>query len=128
MALLEGLRRATAWVADRFDEGLASVERPVVTRAPDLGSVLDLSSCNAGPIDWAAVRASGVEAVYVRSGLGLGTPDTMAPKHVRGALSVGLDVGLYQVLYPRHGRAQDAAAQAAEVVALHRSLGCTLYR
>lgn len=125
MSLAEGLRRATAWVAERFEEGLSAVERPTVTRAPDLGTVIDVSQFQ-GAIDWAAVRASGVEAVWIRAEIGYGTGDGMVEHHAEGARVAGLPFGVYGLCYPRHGCAQDADRQARQLLEHHRQLGASL--
>lgn len=52
--------------------------------------------------------------------------DPLVEYHVAGLLESGREAGIYQLLYPRHGRAQDADVQALELLELHRRLGCTL--
>jgi GH25 family lysozyme M1 (1,4-beta-N-acetylmuramidase) len=87
--------------------------------------LLDVSGLN-GPIDYAAVRDSGISGAYIRAGLGLGTPDTALHEHANGFRAVGLPFGLYLVVYPRHGRPQDADAQADELARAHAETGATL--
>lgn len=64
---------------------------------------IDVSQWN-GTIDWARVKASGVDYAIVRVGFrGYGTSDPVKPvmqdknveQNIRGALAAGLDVGLY---------------------------------
>lgn len=51
-------------------------------------------------VDWKAVKNDGVKYVILRAGFGDGNQDAMFTKHIKGALDVGLDVGIYWFLYP----------------------------
>ena len=52
-----------------------------------------------GSIDWAKVRAAGVDQVIIRCGVGQSKIDTNFVKNIEGALSNGLKVGVYQYSY-----------------------------
>lgn len=52
--------------------------------------------------DWNAVKNSGVEFVIFRAGWGKTNIDSSFKKHIEGALSVGLKVGVYWFLYAKN--------------------------
>ena len=86
---------------------------------------IDVSSIQ-GVIDWPRVKAAGISFAYVRALLGRDDQDRRLTQNCAGALAEGIEVGVYGVLYPRHGRAQDADEQARQLAALHRTHKCTL--
>jgi lysozyme len=61
-----------------------------------------------GNIDWAAVKASGVDFTFIRSSDGLTHPDSKFAKNWAGAKSAGVIRGVYQFFQP----GEDAIAQA----------------
>jgi len=52
-----------------------------------------------GSINWAQVKASGVEVAIIRCGWGQNNIDSYAVQNINGALAAGLDVGAYWFLY-----------------------------
>ena len=50
-------------------------------------------------VDWEQVKADGVKFAILRAGFGDGNQDAMFESHIKGALSAGLDVGVYWFLY-----------------------------
>lgn len=91
--------------------------------------VIDVSS-NQGRINW-ALAANDCDAAYIRAQIGEGTVvgrdvDSELERNAAGARAQKLPFGLYGVLYPRHGKAQDADAQARQLAAWHRKTGATL--
>lgn len=50
-------------------------------------------------IDWAKVKASGIQTVIIRAGYGKGNVDKCFKSHIEGALSAGLAVGVYWFIY-----------------------------
>lgn len=86
---------------------------------------IDVSSIQ-GVIDWERVAAAGIRFAYVRTVIGLDTRDAMRAVNAARARKAGIELGLYGVCYPRHGRAQDAAQQAAQLAADHKASGATL--
>ncbi len=61
---------------------------------------MDVSYCQPN-IDWNAVKASGINFVFIRDGYGkeFNQIDSMFESHYRGATSAGLDVGVYHLSY-----------------------------
>lgn len=72
------------------------------------GKIIDLSSNNPHPIDWAAVKASGVTGVIVKATEGTGYTNPFYAGDIAGARAAGLDVAAYH--YASFG---DVAAEAA---------------
>lgn len=87
---------------------------------------LDVSGFQPTTIDWGKVAASGVSFVIVKATDGLGSPDPHFAAHVAGASAAGLRCGAYHYLHPRHGKPQDAAAQADEFADRYLGAGCEL--
>lgn len=96
----------------------SSAGRGVVT-LPGCLACIDVSASNV-VTDWAAVAASGVQAVYVEHGLGNDGGNACAAAQVTGARAAGLRVGRYSFLYPigLPGAGRTAEQQAA----LHAAL------
>lgn len=86
---------------------------------------IDVSSIQ-GVIDWERVAAAGIRFAYVRTVIGLDTRDAMRAVNAARARKAGVELGMYGVCYPRHGRAQDAEKQAAQLAADHKASGATL--
>ena len=77
-------------------------------------------------LDWSAIADEGYAAAICKSGDGIGSPDHSLAAHVAGARAAGLAIGTYHYLRIRHGRAQDARAQAREACAAWLAQGCEL--
>lgn len=86
---------------------------------------IDVSSIQ-GVIDWERVAAAGIRFAYVRTVIGLDTRDAMRAVNAARARKAGVELGMYGVCYPRHGRAQDAEKQGAQLAADHKASGATL--
>jgi len=87
--------------------------------------IIDVSGYQHAP-DWAAIAREGYVAAICKSGDGIGDPDRTLSAHVDGARAAGLAIGTYHYLRIRHGRAQDARAQAREACAAWLAQGCEL--
>lgn len=61
---------------------------------------IDVSSYQS-VINWAEVKASGVEFVIIRAGWGKTNIDASFKKHIEGALNAGLKVGVYWFIYAK---------------------------
>ena len=59
---------------------------------------IDVSEHN-GDLDWAKIKASGVEFVIARSGYGVSHVDKFFAKNIEGARAQGLPVGVYHFSY-----------------------------
>ena len=59
---------------------------------------IDVSEHN-GALDWAKIKASGVEFAIIRSGYGTSHEDKFFAKNIEGARSQGLPVGVYHFSY-----------------------------
>src|SRR5678816_561080 len=68
-------------------------------------------------IDWPQVAKAGYRFVYVRATFG-GHNDPLVAKHVRGARSAGLDVGLYHYFHP----GTDHSLQSQLFLGVHSTL------
>ena len=86
----------------------------------DLHNGIDVSSWN-GDIDWNAVKADGVEFVFVRAGFTGYTksthsinPDTKAAEYIAGAHKAGLPVGVYW--FSQALTTQEALAEAQKTL------------
>jgi len=55
-----------------------------------------------GKIDWAKVKADGVEFVIIRAGWGKTNVDPKFRANIEGAVSAGLNVGIYWFLYAKN--------------------------
>lgn len=66
---------------------------------PDCVPMLDVSSAQGEDIDWAEVRASGVERVVVECGIGNDAPNSLRAMQVAGAKAAGIGVQLYDFGY-----------------------------
>lgn len=55
-----------------------------------------------GKIDWAKVKADGVDFVIIRAGWGKTNVDPKFRANIDGAASVGLDIGIYWFLYAKN--------------------------
>lgn len=60
--------------------------------------IIDVSNYQ-GNIDWKMVKADGVEGVIIRAGWGKGNVDPKFKKNIDGAISVGMNVGIYWFSY-----------------------------
>ncbi|MFB5189066.1 GH25 family lysozyme [Alicyclobacillus fastidiosus] len=76
--------------------------------------VLDVSSYQT-TVDWSAVKASGVSAVYAKATEGVTLNDSTFTSHVQGAQSVGLPVGAYHFAHPE---SNDPTAEAKHFVSI----------
>ena len=74
-----------------------------------------------GEIDWNTMKASGVDAVYMRAFNGI-KQDERLHQYAEGARRVGLPFGLYVFWRPKYS----AQEQVAKLVDAHRSLGAAL--
>lgn len=54
-----------------------------------------------GKIDWAKVKADGIDYVIIRAGWGKTNVDPRFRANIEGAISAGLEVGIYWFLYAR---------------------------
>ena len=70
--------------------------------------VLDVSSYQP-TVDWSAVAASGVAAVYTKATEGVTWNDSSFASHVQGAQSAGLPVGAYHFAHPESNDPTDEA-------------------
>ena len=59
---------------------------------------IDVSEHN-GVIDWAKVRAAGIDFAIIRSGYGVSHKDTRFDDNIAGALANGIGVGIYHFSY-----------------------------
>ena len=55
-----------------------------------------------GKIDWAKVKADGISYVIIRAGWGKTNVDPRFRANIEGAISAGLDVGIYWFLYAKN--------------------------
>ena len=55
-----------------------------------------------GKIDWAKVKADGINFVIIRAGWGKTNVDPKFRANIEGAVSAGLDVGIYWFLYAKN--------------------------
>lgn len=79
---------------------------------------------NGAPIDWHAVKASGVSGVYVKLSEG-GVMDPHGQQDVRDAAAAGLDVGVYHFSRPDLNRGTAGAqAEAAAFNSFRAGLPC----
>lgn len=79
--------------------------------------------------DYVRIRASGILGVWFHALEGNEDPAAAAAKlmpEVNAARAAGLLTGVYQEVYPRHGKPQDADVQARQLAELHHRLGCEL--
>jgi GH25 family lysozyme M1 (1,4-beta-N-acetylmuramidase) len=83
--------------------------------------LIDLSSNN-GHVDFPTVRAAGVQAMIHKATEGVGSLDSQCLTRCAQAKAAGLKVGVYHYLRVRHGRAQDAAEQASEYLAVWKQV------
>jgi len=74
-----------------------------------------------GAIDWNKMKASGVDAVYMRAYNGL-TKDKRLDEYAREANRVGLPFGLYTYWRPKYSPQE----QVAKLVGAHKATGATL--
>lgn len=86
---------------------------------------IDVSKYQTG-IDWAKVRASGIDFVIIRAGYrGWGTgalvEDPMLASHVQGARAAGIKIGLY--FFTQAVNEQEAADEAGFVLSLIKKYG-----
>lgn len=84
---------------------------------PDDKWVIDVSRWQ-GDIDWAAVKASGVQGAWIKVGGSDGGfyKDSRAAANITNAGNVGLMFGTYYFAVPRAATESDAKAQAAHAV------------
>ena len=61
------------------------------------GKIIDLSSNNPHPIDFNAVKASGVTGVIVKATEGTGYTNPFYAQDMAGARAAGLDVAAYHL-------------------------------
>lgn len=69
-----------------------------------------------GTIDWNKVKADGVNFVIIRAGWGKNGRDSKFKSYIDGALSVGLDIGVYWFLYAKNEK--DIIANANSCVSV----------
>jgi GH25 family lysozyme M1 (1,4-beta-N-acetylmuramidase) len=79
------------------------------------------------PIDWHAVKRSGVEAVMVKATEGTDFVSPWAATDGNGARAAGLKIGYYHFAHPgRNGAQEEAAYFLAHIAGLPRSIGGAL--
>lgn len=88
--------------------------------------LVDCSGFQPTTIDWKKVAGAGISGVIVKATDGLGSPDPHFGAHCAGAKSAGLLRSAYHFLRVRHGRPQDAVAQADEFCDAYLAQGCEL--
>lgn len=76
---------------------------------------IDVSEHN-GTLDWAKIKASGIQFAIIRTGYGVSHEDTQFQKNVKGALAQGIPVGVYHFSYALN--AAGARNEAALVLSL----------
>lgn len=76
--------------------------------------IIDISKWN-GSINWSKVKASGVNGVIIRCGVGQSGVDTMFKTNIAGALAAGLKVGTYT--YSKSSTKDGAIAEAKNTIA-----------
>ena len=69
---------------------------------------IDVSEHN-GALDWAKIKASGVQFAIIRTGYGVSHVDNYFEKNIQGALAQNIPVGVYHFSY-----ALDAAGAKKE--------------
>lgn len=81
---------------------------------------IDVSENN-GAIDWAAIKAAGIEFVIVRLGYGRGHLDSNFFDNINGAMTQGLKVGVYYYSYALNE--EDAKAEGEFLVQTLKDYG-----
>ena len=77
---------------------------------------IDVSKHN-GTINWSKVKSSGVKFVIIRAGYGTDTIDLKFKANIEGAISAGLDVGVYWFSYATsESKAKVEATKCLEVL------------
>ncbi|WP_163228091.1 GH25 family lysozyme [Bifidobacterium choloepi] len=87
--------------------------------------VIDVSKWQ-GEIDWAKVKAAGVDAAIIRLGYGNGTEDPRLAENIAGAQKVGMPLGFY--LYSYADTAALARTEADWIVTLLKKYNITSWR
>ncbi len=85
---------------------------------------IDVSVAN-GKIDWQKVAAAGISFAYAKATEGMGGTDPTFYDNIKGILTAGLPAGAYHYLKVRHGKLQDADAQANAFCDAYIKAGCT---
>lgn len=85
---------------------------------------IDVSSLN-GTIDWARVKAAGIGRVYIRALLGRDDRDPRLVENANGCRAVGLDFGVYGLVYARHLAGQDGGEQGCQLARISAEVGAT---
>ena len=86
---------------------------------------IDVSAAN-GVVDFARVKAAGISFVYIRALIGRDDRDKRLEANATGCRVAGLPFGLYGLVYPRHGKPQDADVQGRQLAGIHREVGASL--
>lgn len=91
--------------------------------------VIDVSAAQSA-IDWNKVKAAGIDGVMVRCGYrgyekGVLKEDSMFMKHIKGAASVGLKLGIY--FYTQAINYNEGKEEANYAISLLNKAGVTLY-
>lgn len=82
--------------------------------------VIDISHHH-GVLNWKAVKAAGVAGVIIRAGRGQTGLDRMFHSHIKGAISVGLPIGIYYFSYAYTKKmARREAARCLEIINPYR--------
>lgn len=76
------------------------------------------TSDNNGPINWAAVKASGVEFAYIKVSEGESSSYATAASQFNGASAAGLVTGAYHFARPNYSAQANAAAFAEQLMTL----------
>jgi len=97
---------AACGVAPLEEVAVLEEEATVCGKGPTVKGI-DVSSYQ-GAIDWAAVRADGVEFAFIRAGDGVGYVDSLFGRNWDGAAKAGILRGAYQFFRPD----EDPVAQA----------------
>lgn len=84
--------------------------------------VVDISSDNPHPIDWHAVKASGVVALIEKVSEGTDYVDPVAEGDIAGARAAGLLVAAYHFLHPTESAATQVSLFAAHLYGCHMAV------
>jgi lysozyme len=107
--------RIETWIKRRERaEDKVALWRKRLAALPKPGTLIDVS-VHQGTIDYADVKAAGIDGVYIKATEGEDFIDSRFASNVRNARAAGLKVGAYHFLRPRV-RAGGAAAEVSDFV------------
>ena len=86
----------------------------ITDNTPIVHKGVDISKHN-GVINWSIVDKNEIDFVIIRAGYGFNTVDPMFEKNIKGAISAGLDVGIYWFSYAH--TPDDAVKEAKKCIA-----------